>query len=174
MQGGVILTTGLSGSGKTTLCDYIYNMLHTRGNSCKRLDGDVARTTFSKNLGFSKKDRNTNIKRVGAVASYLESEGFIVLASFIAPDPSQRKFIKNLCNNFIEIYISTPLEICEKRDPKGLYKLAREGKIKSFTGLHEDAPYIVPVNPDITIDTRNSIEVCAKEVISYLENVQLI
>ena len=153
-RGAVFLFTGLSGAGKTTICDAVVESFESYSNQVYRLDGDIGRTSYSKDLGFSEEDRNRNVERAGAIASYLEGhEQGIVLASYIAPYREKREWFRSMCNNFYEIYIKCPIEVCEERDVKGLYKLVREGKIKSFTGIHDDAPYEEPQSPDLILDT---------------------
>lgn len=142
--------TGLSASGKSTIADSVYQVLTERQLSVERLDGDVVRQSLTKDLGFSREDRIENIKRIGFVASLLNKNGIGVIASFITPYEEQRKHLRKKLDNYIEIFISTPLETCEERDPKGLYKKARTGEIAQFTGISD--PYEIPKNPDLTID----------------------
>lgn len=135
----------------------------------EKLDGDVVRSILPK-TGFSKEERNEHIKRIGFISSMLERNGISVLASFISPYHESRNFVRRLCNNFIEVYVSTPVEECEKRDVKGLYAKARSGEIKNFTGI--DDPFEAPVNPEIKIDTSSqSVEESAGIIIEYLENL---
>ncbi len=148
----ILWFTGLSGSGKSTLSEALYEKLKDKGLKVEHLDGDSIRDIFPK-TGFSKEERNRHIRRVGFLASKLEKNGVIVIASFISPYKETRDFVRNLCNNFIEVYVSTPLEECERRDIKGLYAKARKGEITQFTGI--DDPYEVPENPEIEIDTTN-------------------
>jgi adenylylsulfate kinase len=148
----ILWFTGLSGSGKSTLSEALYGKLKNKGLKVEHLDGDSIREIFPK-TGFSKEERNRHIRRVGFLASKLEKNGVIVIASFISPYKETRDFVRNLCNNFIEVYVSTPLEECERRDIKGLYAKARKGEITQFTGI--DDPYEVPENPEIEIDTTN-------------------
>ncbi len=158
----VIWFTGLSGSGKSTLSEGLYEKLKDKGLKVEHLDGDSIRDIFPK-TGFSKEERNRHIRRVGFLASKLEQNGVIVIASFISPYQETRDFVRGLCKNFIEVYVSTPLEECERRDVKGLYAKARKGEITQFTGI--DDPYEVPVNPEISIDTTNiSVEEAVKEI----------
>jgi len=162
----VIWFTGLSGAGKSTISEAVYERLKKKGLKIEHLDGDVVRTIFPA-TGFSKEERNRHIKRVGFLASMLEKNGVFVIASFISPYKESRDFIHNLCSNFREVYVSTPLEECEKRDAKGLYAKARKGEITQFTGI--DDPYEVPVNPEIIVDTSNhsvneSIDYVMKEL----------
>jgi adenylylsulfate kinase len=157
--------TGLSGSGKSTLSENFYDYLKKKGLRVEHLDGDSIRDIFPK-TGFSKEDRDKHIKRIGFLASKLEKNGVIVIASFISPYQETRDFVRNLCNNFIEVHVATPLNICEKRDVKGLYKKVRNGEIKNFTGV--DDPYEIPNNPEITIDTTHmKVEDSVNEVIKY-------
>ncbi len=148
----VIWFTGLSGAGKSTISEAVYERLKKKGLKIEHLDGDVVRSIFPA-TGFSKEERNRHIKRVGFLASMLEKNGVFVIASFISPYKESRNFVRNLCSNFQEVYISTPLEVCEKRDTKGLYAKARKGEIKQFTGV--DDPYEIPQNPEIIVDTSN-------------------
>ena len=165
----VLWFTGLSGSGKSTLADIVYEYLKKKEMKIEKLDGDVVRSILPK-TGFSKEERNEHIKRIGFISSMLERNGISVLASFISPYHESRNFVRRLCNNFIEVYVSTPVEECEKRDVKGLYAKARGGEIKNFTGI--DDPFEVPVNPEIKIDTSNqSVEKSAGIIIEYLEKL---
>ena len=160
----VIWFTGLSGSGKSTLSEALYEKLQKKGLKVEHLDGDNIRDIFPK-TGFSKEERNRHIKRVGFLASKLEQNGVIVIASFISPYRETRDFVRNLCNNFIEVHVSTPLEECEKRDVKGLYAKARNGEIKQFTGI--DDPYETPENAEIIIDTTNiTVDQAVKSVLN--------
>lgn len=157
--------TGLSGSGKSTLSKKTYDILKKKGLKVEYLDGNSVRNIFPK-TGFSKEERNIHIKRVGFLASKLEKNGVIVIASFISPYQEARDFVRNLCSNFIEVYVSTPIEICEQRDTKGLYTKARKGEITNFTGIND--PYETPKNPEIIIDTSDiSIEKAVNKVIKH-------
>jgi len=147
----VMWFTGLPSSGKSTLADRAYNYLRKKGCRVESLDGDVVREMFP-NTGFSQEERKAHIRRIGFLASMLEKNGVIVIASFISPYKESRDFVKELSNNFIEVYVSTSLAECEKRDVKGLYRKARNGEIKNFTGL--DDPYEIPESPHIVIDTE--------------------
>ena len=157
-KGAVIWLTGLSGSGKTTLAQNIERKLFDKGYNIYMLDGDNIRDGLNSNLGFSEKDREENIRRIGEVAALFARAGFVVVTSFISPFAKDRNnALKTYSDNSYEIYLSCDIETCEKRDPKGLYKKARSGKIKDFTGI--DSPYEVPKDPDLEIDTKNlSIE----------------
>ena len=152
----VIWFTGLSGSGKSTISDALENILFEKGFSTYSLDGDNIRFGLCKGLGFSFEERTENIRRIAEVANLMLDAGLIVLASFISPLKSQRELVKQIVGieNFVEVYVSTPFEECEKRDVKGLYKKAKKGKIKSFTGI--SSVYESPENPDIKIDTTDS------------------
>ena len=151
----VIWFTGLSGSGKSTISDALENMLFEKGFSTYSLDGDNIRFGLCKGLGFSLEERTENVRRIAEVANLLFDAGLIVLASFISPLKSQRELIREIVGkeNFIEVYVSTPLEECEKRDVKGLYKKARDGEIENFTGI--SSVYEPPEKPDIIIDTTD-------------------
>ena len=163
----VLWFTGLPSSGKTTLADDVSKKLTKNGFKVERLDGDRVRNIFP-NTGFSKEERNLHIQRVGSLASILEKNGTVVVASFISPYAETRDFVRTLCQSFIEIFMATPLEECEKRDNKGLYKKARKGEIKYFTGI--DDPYEVPTNPEMIIDTTNeSVEKSAEKIMRYLK-----
>lgn len=161
----VIWLTGLSGSGKSTIAESLYKKLKTRGLKVEYLDGDRVRDIFPK-TGFSKEERDRHVKRIGFLASILEKNGVIVIAAFISPYEESRQFVRNLCNNFIEVYISTPLEECKKRDSKGLYAKAERGEIKNFTGI--DDPYEVPLQPEIRIDTA---EITVREAVRRITSI---
>ncbi len=163
----VIWFTGLSGAGKTTLAEKLADYLKKNGEKCELLDGDTVRNIFPQ-TGFSKKERDEHIKRMGFLASMLERNGVTVVASFISPYRESRDFVRKMCRNFVEVYVSTSLEICEKRDVKGLYKKARKGEITSFTGI--DDPYEPPLNPEITINTAcETVEESFKKLIELLK-----
>lgn len=151
IQPAVLWFTGLSGSGKSTIAESVFDELTKRRYKAERLDGDTIRDIFPK-TGFAREDRDQHIRRVGYLASKLEENGVFVVASFVSPYEDSRQFVRSLCRNFIEIYVSTPLEECERRDVKGLYSMARRGEITNFTGI--DDPYEAPSSPDLTIDTR--------------------
>jgi len=163
----VLWFTGLSGSGKSTIAEQVFKQLKEDGYEVERLDGDVIRDVFPK-TGFSKEERDNHIKRVGFLASRLQAHGIFVVASFISPYRETRNFVRNLCDDFTEIYISTPLDVCESRDVKGLYEKARNGEIDRFTGI--DDPYEPPENPELDIDTTDiSVDEAVKRVFGYLE-----
>ncbi len=163
----VIWLTGLSGSGKSTLAENLHKLMIKKGMKVEHLDGDVVRDIFPR-TGFSKEERDRHIRRIGFMASMLEKNGVSVIASFIAPYKESRDFVRNRCQNFVETYISTPLEVCEQRDPKGLYAKVRRGEIKNFTGV--DDPYEVPENPELSIDTSNlTVEQSVRKILDYLK-----
>jgi adenylylsulfate kinase len=155
-KGATIWFTGLSGSGKSTIAVALEQALHHQGRICYRLDGDNIRMGINKNLGFSAQDREENIRRIGEVAKLFCDCGVIVLSSFISPYRADRDKVRQLHEaddfQFIEVYVKTSLATAEQRDPKGLYKKARAGEIKNFTGI--DDPYEEPENPEIVLDTE--------------------
>ncbi len=165
----VIWLTGLSGSGKTTIAQEIEKELNQKGYLTQILDGDNIRTGINNNLGFSQDDRYENIRRIAEVSKLFLDCGIICINSFISPTIEIRKMAKNIIGkeNFIEVYINAPLEVCEKRDPKGLYKKVREGKIKNFTGI--DSPFEAPEKPEIEIRTNElSIEDSAAKALKII------
>ncbi len=165
----VIWLSGLSGSGKTTLARNIEMDLNKRGYLTQILDGDNVRTGINNNLGFSEEDRIENIRRIAEVTKLFIDCGIICINSFITPTEDMRRLAKDIIGeeNFIEIYVNTPLEVCEARDVKGLYKKAREGKIKNFTGI--DAPFEPPENPDVEIKTEEmSLEESVKKCMEVI------
>ena len=145
----VIWFTGLSGSGKSTIAQGVYDALKKRGLRVEYLDGDAIRRLFPE-TGFTKAERDVHVQRIGHLAGMLEKNGVFVVASLISPYAASRRIARGLCRNFIEVHVSTPLEVCEKRDPKGLYARARRGEIKNFTGVQD--PYEAPENCELTID----------------------
>ena len=162
--------TGLSGSGKSTIANRVEEMLFKMRKHTYLLDGDNIRSGLNSDLGFSKDDRVENIRRIKEVAKLFVDAGLIVLSAFISPHKSERDSIRASVaeGEFIEIFVDTPLEVCESRDPKGLYKRARSGEIKNFTGI--DSEYEAPTNPEIRLDTsKMGIDESAKEVIDYLK-----
>lgn len=172
-QGFVLWFTGLSQSGKTTTADAVYKILKQKGLKVERLDGDIVRQSLTRDLGFSKPDRDKNIERVTFVAKLLSRNGVAVLASFISPYKETRDKIRKEVDNYIEVFCNCPLGICEQRDTKGLYTKARKGKIENFTGISD--PYEPPENPEIELKTDQSpVEECTNQIISYLEKNKLI
>lgn len=154
-RGKVFWFTGLSGSGKSTIAKGLEEALHSKGFFSVVLDGDNVRTGINNNLGFSDADRQENIRRIAEVAKLFVSNGTIVICSFVSPAEAMRSLAKNIIGetDFVEIFVNTPIEECEKRDVKGLYAKARAGEIKDFTGVN--APFEIPVNPDLEIQTIN-------------------
>ena len=162
--------TGLSGSGKSVLANEVEKRLSISGKYTMLLDGDNIRMGLNKNLGFEPEDRIENIRRIAEVAKLMNDAGLIVLTSFISPFASDRQNARNIIGekDFIEVYVSTPLEECERRDVKGLYKKAREGKIPNFTGI--SSPYEVPKNADLVIDTsKQSLEESVELILRAME-----
>jgi len=162
--------TGLSGSGKSTIAGAVESMLAERLQHTYLMDGDNVRHRLCGDLGFSEEDRVENIRRVGEVANLMVDAGLIVLTAFISPFKSNREMVRNMLaeGEFIEVHIDTPIEICEGRDPKGLYQKARAGLIKDFTGI--DSPYEAPDKPEIRIENYDiSVQEAARQVIDYLD-----
>jgi len=160
--------TGLSGSGKTTISKVLIKKLKAEGCSAMILDGDEIRDIF-KNSGFDKEARVKHGKDVGKMAVYLQSQGIVPIISLISPYAETRDYVRSISDDFTEIYINTPLSVCEQRDVKGLYKKARNGEIKDFTGIHDSAPYEAPIAPELTIDTQNaSIDDCVKQILKHI------
>jgi adenylylsulfate kinase len=167
----VLWFTGLSGSGKSTVANAVESKLWELSKHTYLLDGDNIRMGLNKGLGFCEEDRVENIRRIGEVSKLFIDAGVIVLSAFISPFQKDRDSVRELVEDgeFIEVFIDTPLEICESRDPKGLYKKARAGEIPNFTGI--SSPYEAPVNPEIHIKTDEmTLEECALKVVSYLED----
>lgn len=152
-RGLMVWFTGLSGSGKSTIAIALEQALHSRGLLCRILDGDNIRTGINSNLGFSPEDRTENIRRIAEVGKLFVDTGIITLAAFISPERAMRQMAASIIgeDDFLEVYISTPLHECERRDVKGLYAKARRGEIKEFTGV--SAPFEAPLAPDLNIDT---------------------
>jgi adenylylsulfate kinase len=167
-KASVIWFTGLSGAGKSTLAREIHRRLSNRGVRVEMLDGDALRDVLP-GVGFSREERILHIRRAGLIASFLEKSGITVVASFISPYREAREYIRAGCRNYIEIYVSTPIEVCEERDVKGLYGRVRSGEIKNFTGI--DDPYEIPEAPDIEIDTsKYSIDEAADTIFQFIQN----
>ena len=169
-KGAVLWFTGLSGSGKSTLAHAVESALYARGAHTYVLDGDNIRHGLNKDLGFSPADREDNIRRIGEVARLFADAGLIALTAFISPSIRDRKIARDLCpaGQFLEVYCECALDVCEQRDPKGLYKKARAGEIKQFTGI--DAPYEPPPTPEIAVNTGTTpLPECAQRVLQQLE-----
>jgi len=155
--------TGLSGSGKSTIAVRVHEALARRGVEIEYIDGDALREVFP-NTGFTRADREEHLRRTGYMASRLAAHGVTVVASFVSPYRESREFVRRLCPAFVEIYVATPLEECERRDVKGLYARARRGEIRNFTGI--DDPYEAPERPELTLDTRAlSVDQCVAAVL---------
>ena len=169
-QKGVMLWfTGLSGSGKSTVAIALERELQKRGLLCRILDGDNIRSGINKGLGFTAEDRRENIRRIAEVAKLFVDTGIITIAAFISPSNELRRMASDIigAEDFKEVYISTPLEVCEARDVKGLYAKARRGEIKNFTGI--SAPFEVPEHPALSIDTSKvSLEDSVKQILTFL------
>jgi adenylyl-sulfate kinase len=170
-QGFTVWFTGLSGAGKTTIADAIEPILRERGiTKLEKLDGDVVRTHLSKGLGFSKEDRDTNIRRIGWVAEVLTRNGVCVLASAISPYREIRDEVRASVGNFVEVYVSCSIEELTRRDVKGLYEKALKGEIANFTGVSD--PYEAPLNPDVTVDSETEdLEESVAKVLTKLEEL---
>ena len=168
-KGFTIWFTGLSCSGKSTLSKVLETELRKRGRTkIEVLDGDVVRTNLSQGLGFSKEDRDTNIKRIGFVCKLLTRNGVVAIAAAISPYRGVREFNRKEIGDFIEVYCKCPLEVCVRRDVKGLYKKALAGKIKNYTGV--DDPYEEPLNPEVTLETdKETHEESVAKIIRKLE-----
>ena len=170
-RGVMVWFTGLSGSGKSTVAIAVERELHRRGLLCRILDGDNIRTGINNNLGFSEADRVENIRRIAEVGKLFVDTGIITLAAFISPTNSLREMAERIIGeaDFKEVYVSTPLAVCEQRDVKGLYAKARRGEIKDFTGV--SAPFEVPVHPALAIDTSVlSLEESVEKVLELILN----
>ena len=170
-QKGVTLWfTGLSGAGKSTISERVEAKLREEGYKIEVLDGDIVRTNLTKGLGFSKEDRDTNIRRIGFVADLLTRNGVIVVVSAISPYRAVREEVKQKIGNFVEIFVNAPLAVCEDRDVKGLYKKARSGEIKMFTGISD--PYEPPTNPEIECRTDlEELDESVNKVFASLEKL---
>lgn len=166
----VLWLTGLPGAGKSSIAEALVRRLQKTGLKVEHLDGDSIRRLFP-NTGYSKEERDLHIQRVGFLASRLEQNGIMVVASLVSPYRHSRQFVRSICANFIEIHVSTSLAECERRDPKGLYAKARRGEILDFTGV--TAPYEKPESPEITLDTENiSVNEAVSKIIKKLEKLQ--
>ena len=167
-HGLTIWLTGLSGAGKTTIADRLAEELSARGHRIEKLDGDVVREHLSKGLGFSKEDRDENIRRIGWVAGRLTAHGVTVIVAAISPYREARAQARRLIDSFFEVYVKCPLDVLVQRDPKGLYKKALAGDIPNFTGISD--PYEEPLSPELTIETDpESVERSVTRVIEALE-----
>jgi adenylyl-sulfate kinase len=169
-QGLTIWFTGLSGAGKSTLAEAVAQRLRAQGELVEIMDGDAVRTHLSKGLGFSREDRDTNIKRIAFVCNLLTRNGVICISAAIAPYREARAWAREEIGDFIEVYVKCPLEVCRERDVKGLYKLVDEGKIQHFTGI--DDPYEEPENPDLVIETsKQSLEESVETLLAKVRSL---
>jgi adenylylsulfate kinase len=169
-KGFTIWLTGLPCCGKSTIADKLYYYLLSKGIHSQRLDGDMLRENLCRDLGFSKKDRDTNIDRVIFLSKLLNDNGANTINTFITPYQKSRDEARDTLKNYIEVYVECPLEICENRDVKGMYKLAREGKIKNFTGVND--PYEIPKNPDVIVYSGVlSVDECVLYIVDNLEHI---
>ena len=169
-KGFCVWFTGLSGSGKSTTAEVLLGEVTSHGRTVTYLDGDVVRLHLSKGLGFSREDRDTNILRIGFVASEIIRHGGAVITAAISPYRATREEVRKMVGSahFIEVFVDTPIEVCEQRDVKGMYARARLGEIATFTGI--DDPYEPPLNPEISLDTIHaSVEENASRIMTYLE-----
>jgi adenylyl-sulfate kinase len=172
-KGFTLWFTGLPCSGKSTLAEIIAPELARRGRTVDILDGDVVRTNLTKGLGFSKEDRDENIRRIGFVCSLITKHGGIAISAAISPYRSVRDEVRSKIENFVEVFVDTPLELCIQRDVKGMYKKAIAGEMKNFTGISD--PYEAPLNPEIVIQTqKESEQESAARILGSLERMGLI
>ena len=167
-RGVTVWFTGLSGAGKTTISKAVGEKLRSKGCKLEILDGDIVRENLTKGLGFSKEDRDENVRRIGFVSHLLTRNGVIVLVSAISPYREIREELKQKMGDFVEVYVNAPLSVCEERDVKGLYKRARAGEIKNFTGISD--PYEPPLNP--TIECRTDLEELEESVAKILSKLE--
>ena len=170
-RGMMVWFTGLSGSGKSTIALAVERELHQRGILCRILDGDNIRCGINAGLGFSAEDRKENIRRIAEVGKLFVETGIVTLAAFVSPTNEYRQMARDIIGSedFIEIYVSTPLEVCERRDVKGLYARARRGEVKDFTGI--SAPFEIPEHPALSVDTsRQPLEESVKQVVNMIAN----
>jgi len=169
-KGFTVWFTGLPCCGKTTIANKVAEILENKGYKIQRLDGDIVRKDLTKDLGFSKEDRDENIRRVSNLAKNLTKSGLIVLATFVSPYKERREKTRKEIGNFIEIYVKCPVEICKKRDVKGMYKKALAGQIKNFTGV--DDPYEEPDNPELIIFSDNeTVDESVNKVLDIFEKL---
>jgi adenylylsulfate kinase len=169
-KGFTLWFTGLSGAGKSTLSEAIEHRLKASGQKVEVLDGDVVRTHLSKGLGFSREDRDTNIKRIAFVCGLLTRNDVICISAAISPYRETRQWARDHIGDFVEVYVKCPIEVCRQRDVKGLYKLVDEGKIKGFTGV--DDPYEEPEHPELIVETdRETIEESVERIFARLEDL---
>jgi len=169
-KGFTIWFTGLSGAGKSTLSEAIEERIKARGRNVEVLDGDIVRTHLSKGLGFSKEDRDTNIKRIAFVCGLLTRNGVACISAAISPYSETRAWARQCIGDFIEVYVKCDINVCRQRDVKGLYKLADEGKLKGFTGV--DDPYEEPEHPELVVETdKETVEESVARIFAKLEEL---
>lgn len=172
-EGFILWFTGLSGAGKSTLANRLVSIFKEARCNVELLDGDEVRTNLSKGLGFSKEDRDTNIRRIGYVCELLARNGVIAISAAISPYREIRDELRHQSTNFIEVFADCTLDTCIERDVKGLYEKALKGEIKNFTGVSD--PYEAPENPEITVRThQDSIDACVEQILNYLQSRDLI
>jgi adenylylsulfate kinase len=174
-KSGVVWFTGLSAAGKSTIAHHLEKELFDRGIRAYVLDGDNVRHGINSNLGFSREDRKENLRRIAEISKLYVDAGVFILAAFISPYREDRAYIKEIVGpeDFFEIYVKCSLEVCENRDPKGLYKKARAGIIKNYTGI--DAPYEEPLSPDLEIDTEElDVDSSVRKVLTFLDDRKFI
>lgn len=172
-KGFTLWFTGLSGAGKSTISERVYASLREAGAKVELLDGDIVRTHLSKGLGFSKEDRDTNVRRIGFVCELLSRNGVIAIVAAISPYRQVREELREVIPNFVEVYVHAPLEVLAERDVKGLYKKAIAGEIASFTGVSD--PYEPPSNPEITVDSsQETVDDSVARVLAKLREAGLI
>ncbi|MFX1695336.1 adenylyl-sulfate kinase [Paraburkholderia sp. A1RO-1] len=171
--GVVVWLTGMSGAGKSTIARALVDRLQTFSLRAMMLDGDVLRTGLNADLDFSEAARTENLRRVAHVAALFCEEGFVTVTATISPEPEHRENARRIVGeaSFVEVFVDTPLEVCEKRDPKGLYRRARRGEIPQFTGI--GSPYHAPTRPDLTLHTQEqTVERCVDRIVDYLMSVR--
>ncbi len=169
-RGFTVWFTGLSGAGKTTIAHELVPVLRERGHRVELLDGDVVRTNLSKGLGFSKEDRDTNIRRIGFVCDLLTRNGVVAVASAISPYREIRDEVRKQIGDFVEVFVKCPLEVLKQRDVKGLYEKALRGEIPNFTGVSD--PYEEPLNPEVIVETdRETVQKSLSKILATLERL---
>jgi len=172
-RGICIWLTGLPCSGKSTIAKKLAEEISERGRDTEILDGDIVRDILNKDLGFSKEDRLENMRRVSVLADLLTKHGVDVIVALVSPYREGRDRAREILPNFVEVFVKAPIEVCEKRDVKGMYKLAKEGKIKNFTGIND--PYEEPLNPEVICETdKETVEESVSKILKFLEEKKLI
>ncbi len=167
-DGGVVWLTGLSSAGKTTIAHALFESLRSMGYRTEMLDGDVVRQRLCRGLGFSKEDRDENIRRIGFVAELLSRNGVLVIVSAISPYRAAREEVRAVIPGFVEVYVNAPLQVCEHRDVKGLYRRARAGELRGFTGI--DDPYEPPLHPEVECRTDNeTVAESVRKLVRYIQ-----